>query len=142
MAPLEELSPQEERSGTDQAGTRVRLPAGAPCPGVGSPLARHHQECDPARRAPSRGDVVHHRGVIRLRVPPPDPLDTSSTTGPVSAGEVAGEGFLLVRLDRTFAVPGADPTDCFAGRLPAEDGETGERGAGATVAAVTADLHA
>ena len=66
----------------------------------------------------------------------------SSTTGPGSAGEVAGEGFLLVCLDRTFAVPGANPADCFAWRLAAEDGETGKRCAGATVAAVTADLDA
>jgi hypothetical protein len=28
-----------------------------------------------------------------------------------SSGEVAGEGLLLVCLDRTFAVPGADPAD-------------------------------
>lgn len=57
-----------------------------------------------------------------------------------SAGEVAGEGFLLVRLDRTLAVPCADPADCFMWRLAAEDGETGERSPRATVAAVAADL--
>lgn len=57
-------------------------------------------------------------------------------------GEVAGEGFLLVGFDRTFAVHGSDPADGFVWRLAAEDGKTGKRGTGATVAAVTANLDA
>ena len=59
-----------------------------------------------------------------------------------STGEVAGEGLLLVCLDRTFAVFGTDPADGFTGRMAAEDRETGERSTGATVAAVAADLDA
>src|SRR4051812_45786722 len=60
----------------------------------------------------------------------------------VSPGEVAGEGFLLVGLDRTFAVRGSDPANSFVWGWAAQDGETGKRGPGAAVAAVTADLDA
>lgn len=59
-----------------------------------------------------------------------------------SGREVAGEGFLLVGLDRTFAVRGSDPAHGFVWRLAAEDGETGQGGPGAAVAAVAADLDA
>lgn len=62
--------------------------------------------------------------------------------GTGSGREVAGEGFLLVGLDRTFAVRGADPGHGFVWRLAAEDGKTGQGGPGATVAAVAADLDA
>src|SRR6187431_2297263 len=65
-----------------------------------------------------------------------------STSGEESDGEVAGEGFLLVGFDRTFAVCGSDPADGVVWRLAAEDGKASQRGTGATMAAVTADLDA
>src|SRR5580700_10012155 len=66
----------------------------------------------------------------------------SSKTRLRSASEVANEGLLLVCLNRTFAVTGANPTDRFAWRLAAQDGETGKRCTGTAVAAITANLDA
>ena len=71
-----------------------------------------------------------------------DGADVDSDRRPWSAAEVSGEGFLLVCFDGTFAVPAADPADCFAWCLAAEDGKTGKRRTGATVTAVTAHLAA